>query len=192
MQELKIKIKGLHSHASDLSAVPEGALSVADDIVIDKEEIAEPRRGFDQSNAAFSDGTYRANKLAFYKNYLLAQYSTNLLAYYSTELSSTSADFTGSGSWTAISGTYAPPSGERMRFAEANSNLYLTTSAGVYKMAEIAASALTKAGAYKGLDLNASSNGATSSWLANNEYTAYRLVWGYKDANNNLIHTWWV
>jgi hypothetical protein len=187
VQELKVKVKGLYSHANELGSVPEGALSVADDVVIDREDIAEPRRGFDLSNGGFSDASYRANKLTFYKNYLLAQYSSNLLAYYSVELNSSSANFTGSGSWTAISGTYAPPSGEKMRFAEANSNLYLTTSGGVYKMAAVASTALSRAGAYKGLDLNASSNGATSTWLANNEYTAYRLVWGYKDANNNLI-----
>ena len=96
MQELKLKVRGLYTHPSDLSSVPDGALSRADDIVIDKEDTAEPRRGFNRSSGAFSDSTYRAAKLFMYQDYLFAQYSTNLLAYYATNLDSTSANFTGS------------------------------------------------------------------------------------------------
>ncbi len=164
--------------------MPQGALSVADDIVIDKEEIAEPRRGFNRSNGALSAST--ANKLFMYQDYLIAHYSTNLLAYYSTQLASTSADFAGSGSWTAVSGTYAPPTGEKTRAAEANRNFYFTTSAGVKKL-DAYNSAPKSAGAYKGLDIQVTGVSASSTWLANNYRTAYRVVWGYKDANNNLI-----
>ncbi len=184
MQELTLKIKGLYTHASDLSAVPQGALSVADDVVIDKEEIAEPRRGFNRSNGALSAS--QANKLFMYQDYLIAHYSTNLMAYYSTQLASTSADFAGSGSWTTIGTTYSPPDSEKMRAAEANRNFYFTSSTGVKKL-DVFSGTPTATGAFKGLDVQVTGTSGSSTWLTNSYRTAYRVVWGYKDANNNLI-----
>jgi hypothetical protein len=186
LQELKLKVRGLFSHGSELAAMPEGALLVADDIVIDREDIAEPRRGFGRSSAGFSDAAYRATKLFMYQDYLFATYSTNLLAYYSTQLASASADFDGSGAWTAVSGTYAPPTGHKTHTAEANQNLYLTSGAGIYKL-DAYNSTPVKAGAVKALDLQASLTNVTGNWLAADYRVAYRVVWGYKDANNNLI-----
>jgi hypothetical protein len=186
VQELNLKIRGLYSHPSDLSAVPQGALSVADNIVIDKEEIAEPRRGFNRSYAGFSDSSYRANKLFMYQDYLLAHYSTNLLAYYTTQLSSPSANFTGSGAWTAVSGTYTAPTNHKVRAVESNQNLYITSAAGVYKLDAYNATPVA-AGAVKGLDVNAAVSASATTWLTNNYRVAYRVVWGYRDANNNLI-----
>ena len=187
MQELKLRVRGLVTHQSDMSSsLPEGALSVADDIVIDKEDTAEPRRGFNRSYGAFSDPSYRANKLFFYQDYLIGHYSTDLLAYYSTALNSASADFTGSGAWTSISGSYTPPTSTKMKAVEANQNFYYTTNAGIYKL-DAYNSTPVLAGAYKGLDLSVSSAGASSGWLDNDYRTAYRVVWGYRDANNNLV-----
>lgn len=186
MQELVLRIKGLFSHPSDLSAVPPGALSIADDVVIDKEEIAEPRRGFSRSFVGFSDAAFRANKLFVYQDYLIAQYTTNLLAYFSTELDTPAATFTTTGAWTAISGTFAPPTDQKMRAAEANQNLYLTTATGIVKMDAFNATPVM-AGAVKALDINASASASVSTWLADDYRTAYRVVWGYRDANNNLI-----
>jgi hypothetical protein len=182
-QEIRLRIRGLFTHSSDLSAVPEGALSKADNIVIDRDEIAEPRRGFNQSNSGFSTSTFRANKLFAFKGYVYAQYSTNKIAYYTN---TTSATFDSSGAWTVLSGNYSPPSGVKMRVAEANQNLYLTTSAGVYKM-DAYNSTPVLAGAYKGLDIKLSLANVTGNWLAANYRTAYRVVWGYRDANNNLV-----
>ena len=39
-QELKLRIRGLFSHSNDLSAVPDGALSKADNIVIDRDDLS--------------------------------------------------------------------------------------------------------------------------------------------------------
>lgn len=186
MQELVLKVKGLFTHPSDLSAVPQGALSIADDVVVDKEEIAEPRRGYSRSFVGFSSGTFRANKLFSYQDYLLAQYSTDLLAYYSTKLDTPAANFTGSGAWTAVAGSYAPPTDQKMRAAEANQNFYFTSSAGIYKMDAFNATPV-RSGAVKALDINASVSASVSVWLVNNYRTAFRVVWGYRDANNNLI-----
>jgi hypothetical protein len=159
-------------------------LSVADDIVIDREEIAEPRRGFNQSFGALSAN--QANKLFMYQDYLIAHYSTNLMAYYSVQLSSSAADFAGSGSWTTIGSAYTPIDSEKVRAAEANRNFFFTSSTGVKKMDAYNATP-SAAGAYKGLDVQVTGVSASSTWLTNNYRTAYRLLWGYKDANNNLI-----
>lgn len=187
MQELKLRIAGLMTHPSDMSAsLPEGALSIADDIVIDKEDTAEPRRGFNKSYAAFGTDSYRANKLFFYQNYLFAHFSTDQFGYYTTILDSASAAFATTGAWTAIAGSYTPPTSAKMKAVEANQNFYYTTNAGVYKLDAYNATPVL-AGAYKGLDLSVSSAGSSSSWLTNQYRTAYRVVWGYKDANNNLV-----
>jgi len=175
MQELKLKIHGLYTHPDDLSAVPEGALSVADDVNIDKEQVAEPRRGFDRLTYGFSTDV-RANKLFFYQDEILAHYSTNSLAYYDT----------GSG-WTNYSGTYTPPTGQKLRAAEASQNFYFTSSEGVQKLDAYNGTPVD-AGVAKGLDAVASIPASvTSAWLTDAYAVAYRIVWGYRDANNNLI-----
>lgn len=129
MQSLTIKIKGLYTFPSDFSEVPEGALAVADNIVIDRDSIAEPRRGFGylthgagiQSTFPLADD--RAAKLFYYQNQILAQYSAHLAYHNST---------TG---WSNYTGTYNPPSATiPMRSAQANQNFYFTTSLGVYRL----------------------------------------------------------
>lgn len=129
-QSLTIKIKGLYTYPSDLSEVPEGALALADNIVIDRDSIAEPRRGFGYlthgsgTQSTFSDASYRANKLFFYQSQILCHYSTNLLAYHDSTLG-----------WTNYSGTYSPPTASiPVRTAQANQNFYFTTSTGVYRL----------------------------------------------------------
>lgn len=181
MQSLTLPIKGLYLTSSELLS-PEGSLSVATNIVIDRDNVATPRRGFDRLATGFSDASYRANKLFVYQNKLLSHYSTNLLAYYN------------SGTWTALSGTYAAPANGdadsayttiKVRAAQSNKNFYFTSAAGVYKLAAYNGTPVL-AGAYKGLDIQASTS-ASASWLADTYYTAYRVAWGYKDANNNVI-----
>jgi hypothetical protein len=181
LQSLTLPLKGLFLNSSELLA-PEGSLSVATNIVIDRDNVATPRRGFDRLAAGFSDTSYRANKLFVYQNKLLAHYSSNLLAYYN------------SGAWTALSGTYTPPANAdtdsayttiKTRSAQSNKNFYYTTAAGVYKLAAYNGTPVL-AGAYKGLDIQASAS-SSATWLEGGNYTAYRVVWGYKDANNNVI-----
>lgn len=176
MQSLTLKIKGLYTHASELSSVPDGALSVADNIVIDRESVASPRRGFDQQTYGFSDAAYRANKVFFYQDKILAHYYTNLMAWYDT----------GAG-WTNFSGTYAvPATNTPVRAAQANKNMYFTTGAGVKKLDAYNGTPVS-AGAYKALDITASISASSSTWLTTAYTTCYRLLWGYRDANNNLI-----
>jgi hypothetical protein len=47
-QSILLKAKGLHTYPNPLSAIPDGALEVAKNLVIDREDTAEPRRGFSE------------------------------------------------------------------------------------------------------------------------------------------------
>lgn len=175
-QDLKLKVRGLHTHGNELSEVPEGALATADNIVIDQDSVAESRRGLDRLSHALSDSAFRANKIFFYQDKQIVHYSTDKLAYYDS----------GSG-WVDYSGSFEHPdsSNAKMRTAEANSNFYFTSSDGVMKLDSYNGSVYS-AGMYKGLDCKASLTG-TSGFLPDDTQAAYRIVWGYRDANNNLI-----
>ncbi len=129
-QTLTIKVRGCYTYPSDLSEVPVGALGQAENIIVDRDSIAEPRRGFgylthgDGVQSTFSDPSYRANKYFFYQSQTLCHYYTNLFAYHNST--------TG---WVNYSGTYSPPSASiPVRSAQSNENFYFTTSSGVKKL----------------------------------------------------------
>jgi len=65
------------------------------------------------------------------------------------------------------------------------SNFYFTTSEGVFKL-DSTASTPRKAGVVRALDGVGSTTGS-SGFLQDNSAVAYRMVWGYRDENNNLI-----
>jgi hypothetical protein len=175
-QALNLKIRGLFTHPNDLSEIPEGALARADNVVINKESVAELRRGFDRQTYAFGNVNDRANKLIQYQDKLLAHYSTNKLARYD--------DASG---WIDYSGTFEHPDSDlaRVRTAEANSNLYITTAAGI-KVLDVYNGTPGSAGIPRGLDCKATLTGV-SGFMTNDTQVGYRVVWGIKDANNNLI-----
>lgn len=129
-QSLTLKIKGLYTYPSDLSEVPEGALAEAENIVIDQDSIAAPRRGFgylthgDGVQSTFSNSSYRANAYFFFQNQILCHYATDLFAYHDS-----------STGWVNYSGTYLPPTSTiPVRSTQSNQNFYYTTSLGVKKL----------------------------------------------------------
>ena len=174
-QKLDLQIKGLYTNPNEFSEVPAGALLIADNLVIDKESIAESRRGQQTYGDQLSVGTGRINKLFNYRNGLIAQYY-NKLAY----------DSDSAGTWVDYSSTYdAPDDDYRMQGAQSSRNFYFTTNTGIYKLDAINAIPIT-AGAPKGLDGIVELDG-TSGFMADDTSIAYRIVWGYTDRNNNLI-----
>lgn len=176
-QVLDLSIEGLYTNVNELSAAPEGALLTADDIVINQKSIAESRRGFSRLTYALPAGTDRADKLTQYQGSLIAHYATTKLAYYNP-----------SSGFSAYSGSYSHPDSSlgKIKTAEANSNLYLTSSTGILKLDAIA-NTPAQAGMVKGLDCKASASANASGFMNNNAQVAYRVVWGIKDANLNLI-----
>lgn len=173
-QLLNLKISGLHTSSNNLSEVPEGALSKAVNVVIDKDSIAESRRGFERCTA-LGDVDDRIDVLTSYKNEIISHNKTTNVV----------SNFDGT-TWTDYSGTYSHPDSDlaRIKFAEMNGNKYFTSSTGI-KMLDNINGPIYSTGVPKGLDGEAALSGA-SGFMANNAQIAYRIVWGTKDASNNL------
>lgn len=170
-QALKLQVAGLYTNPNQFSEVPPGSLIKADNCVIDKGGVIESRRGYKQY------GTTLANALSsmhIFKERLVVAHGTKL-AY----------DSDGAGAWVDYSGNYSPPSGYLIQSLQQNGNLYFTTDAGLKKIQTLSGT-VGNAGVPKALDGEGTTNGS-SGFLANNFNVAYRLVWGIKDDNNNLL-----
>lgn len=185
-EELVVKANGLYTYSDKLSEVPEGSLNVAQNIVIDKDGLFSPRRGY-----AKLDGSITGNILSMHTftqsgfNYLLAYRengSDKKLEIYDDGLSS----------WVTIPTAIQPPTGSAtLKTAQANKNLYITSSKGVQKLDSVAGD-IVDSGAPEGLDIEtADANSGTGTAIPNDatnvQSVAYRVVWGYRDANNNLV-----
>lgn len=169
-QELKLRIRGLHTHPNTLSEVPEGALAAANNIVIDRESIAESRRGFKQFNPVLTD----IKKLISFKDTVLVHDASTL--YYDN----------GAGAWVALAGTVTEPCAPtQIQSAEQNKSLFFTSAEGVKKLAS-ATGPIGQAGMPRGLDTEAALTGA-SGYLADDSAVAYRVVWARTDANAVLV-----
>jgi hypothetical protein len=164
--------KGLFTYANQLSQVPPGAMTIAQNVVIDRPGIVETRRGFDFYGTALSS---EAIKGFVYSERLLWYCSGGQLAY----------DSDGSGTWVNYSGTFSPPLGNFVNSTQANGNFYFTTNNGVYKIDSLTGTP-RQAGGPEGLDVTVAAAGVGTAVITNSQ-VAYSIVWGYLDANDNLI-----
>ena len=187
---VNLKASGLNTSPNTLTT-PEGALSVASNVIIKRDNVVESRRGFGIYGESFGSSSDRAKQLIVYKQRILRHYST-VLQYES------GTDFNGVPTFDAFNGSYSEPdSGIRIKSIESNGNLYFTTSAGIKKISAESASDFTTASGYvtdaggvKALNGEGTLNlqlGNQSGFLPQDSAVAYRIVWGIKDANNNLI-----
>lgn len=177
-----LKVRGLHTFSSYLSAVPEGALLEASNVVIDKDGVIEPRRGMTQYGTIGLTSNDTAKQLMLYKDRAITHFSTTL------------AWDNGTGTFTNFPGTFNEVDpGLRMKYIEMNGNLYVTTSDGIKKLATTGATAMgstviSNAGAVKAVDMSLMLDSSSpNGFLLANQEVAYRMVWGYKDVNNNLL-----
>lgn len=177
MESLVLSVKGLYTNFNELSAVPQGALSVANNIVVAKDGIAESRRGFDRLAFTLPLTTDRAIKLLQYQNTLMVHYRGTQLGRYS---SSTGVS--------AYTGSYSSPDSNLalIKYAEANQNLYFTSSKGIQKL-DVVTGTPYQAGMFKGLDCQATASANASGFMTDESQVAYRVVWGKTDANSNLV-----
>lgn len=173
MQVLNLKIAGLFTNPNQFSEIPDGALSVADNIQIDKGSVAEPRRGQYRYGQMPSSYTGTIDTLFEYDGKLFASYN-NKIAYDN-----------GSGTFTAFTNTYSAQSGYKIKTTQANRNLYFTTTSNIKKISDVGTEPIN-AGVPRGIDGTASI-GSSGVVLPNNHTVAYRFVWGYKDSNDNLL-----
>lgn len=174
LQKIDLQLKGLYTSPNNLSAIPQGALEEADNVVINAVNRVDSRRGQTQYGSPLTIGSGQVDKLFSYASSLIVSYDDKL-AYDS-----------GSGTWVPYSGTYVPPSSAfKIRSLEALRNFYFTTNTGVYKLDSLSGTP-RRAGVVQALGGTYSVTG-TGGFLVENSSVAYRLVWGYTDANNNLL-----
>lgn len=177
-QELNLKIAGLYTSPNELSSVPQGALLKATNIDILKDNIAEPRRGFGRLAVGYSNTAHRTDATWFYQ--------AKQFAHHGTLGSAANISYFNAGAWTSVGSYSAPSSSTKIKTINSNQNLFFTSSAGIKKLDAYNGS-VRQAGAYKGLDIDAALNAAGAGFLAINYRVAYRVVFGYEDANENLI-----
>jgi hypothetical protein len=173
-QLLQVRHKGLYTSPNEFSAVPEGALLRANNCILTVDNIIESRRGNDRiATLPLADDRY--SRFEFYQDQMIAMWSNGKVGYKS------------GGAFVALAGTFNDSDSllARRRFLLSNSNLYFTSSSGIYKM-DAYNSAPVLAGQYKGLDLSLALSGVTG-FLATGNQVAYRILWGIKDAQSNLI-----
>lgn len=186
-QKTILKAKGLYTDPNQLISVPEGAQVVADNVIIDRDDIIEPRRGFGQYGNTFGTANDRAKQLLVYKDRILIHYDTTLMY--------NSVNHANDGVFLTFDGIFEEVSPDlRMRSFESNKNLYFTSADGIKKISAKTADDFTTApnfikdaGAAKALDVTGTLNSNIDGFLTGTSKIAYRIVWGYKDRNDNLL-----
>jgi hypothetical protein len=179
-EELTLKARGLHKYSDSLESVPEGSLQEAVNVVLDKNDLISPRRGYETLPGTLtgSIGSLHTFTDSDRVNTLISHRDDTTLARY---------DDVGE-VWTNYAGTYSvPDSSEVIRSVESNKNIFFATSKGVQKL-DTKDGVIIDAGAPEALttELDSLVNGGFG-WLAASDFAAYRVVWGYRDANDNLI-----
>lgn len=162
---------------------PDGALEVADNCVIDADNVIESRRGFSDFGSATSDSSI-VKQLIPYKGRILRHFSDKL-----------SFDSDGNGTFLNFSGSYTELISKlRIKYFELNSNLYFTTDSGIKKISASTSedfstdvNFITNAGGIKAVNLEAKLKPKASGWFPAQSKVAYKLLWAYKDNNNNII-----
>lgn len=179
-----LKAAGLYTSPNQLS-LPDGALSEASNVLIRRDGIIEQRRGFKLYGNSGGTGSQRFKQLTTYRGRLI-RHINDVLEY----------DSDGAGLFQGFAGNYLEASSMlRMKFIESNGNLYFTSSNGIQKISVKAANDLntatiTKAGAAKAINIEGTvvyEANNTTGFLPQDSAVAYRVSWGYKDANDNFI-----
>lgn len=167
-QKIQVSVSGLKTNSNQVNEDSANGLTIAQNVNIDKANLLESRRGF-EDETAFANSGDRADAITSYQDKLIVHRSNDSkMAYLS------------SGTWTDYSGTYSHPDNSyaRMKFSQANGNLYFTSTDGI-KVLDAYNGTIYSTGMSKGLDGEASLSGV-SGFMANNTQVAYRIVWGLR------------
>lgn len=168
-QTLSLKAAGLWLTSNPLDA-PDGALAEAKNMVIRRPGVVEKRRG--QAPDTTMGGTIDA--VTWFDGSAIGHTASNTLE---KRVDSTTS--------TPYSGTYVPPSGSWVRFAQAGGALYFTTDQGVTRL-DSATATPAAAGMPPGLEGSATTVGS-SGWLATGMAVGYRATWAQRDGDGDLL-----
>ena len=168
------KFSGLYLQQNSFN-VPDGALEQADNIIISKDDKISKRRGLYQYAAPVAN----CKTLVNYQSEMVAINDTSV-GYY-TDIGSSPNE---TGTFTAAGGV-AVDVGDYSRTIEANNNLYFTSNDGVLKLEQYDSDVFS-AGIAPGLDLRGKFLKANGIFTYDSQ-VAYRIVFGRKDSNDNLL-----
>ena len=172
LPSVQLTNKGLYTFPNLLSAVPPGAMTIANNINIDRPDVAETRRGFEFYGTTLSDYALKGYN---YDQTLLWYLYDGALVY----------DSDGTGTWTAYSGSFFPPTNSFIFSTQWSGNFYFTTNNGVYKLDSVTGTPRLS-GVPAALDLQGAISGAGNA-ITSPSQVMYQVVFGYIDANDNLI-----
>lgn len=172
MQQKIIKqFAGLHLHKNPIYEVPDGALSVAENVFISREKMLEKSRGFTRYGLVTADA--HSQYFEFKGKLLRLQGST--LSYNST--STTFVDY---------AGTFTASTDRKARAIECTSSIYMTIGNKVYKIDKLT-NEPTKAGMPAGLDIESSFTGTGNGFFTLDTQVAYRVCWMRRDYNKKEV-----
>lgn len=174
MKLVTLQNVGLNTFTNPLTAPP-GSATGALNVVLDRPGEIDTRRGFEYYGTQIT-GHGTCIKMTAFDGSLILWFSDGSMWY----------DSDGAGTWVQYTGTYLPPINGFINNCLANGNLYFCTSNGIYKLDTLTGTP-QPAGAPRGLDGLLAFNSLSGGFFENNSQIAYRVVWGYIDANNNTI-----
>ena len=172
LPSVTLDFMGLYTMQNLLSKVPPGACTIADNVNCDRPGIAETRRGFEFYGDTLASSAIRG---FIYDDTLLWYLDTGKLVY----------DSDGLGTWVTYTGTFFPPDGSYLNSTQSSGNFYFTTNNGVYKLDSLTGTPIL-AGVPGALDLQGAVSGSGNAVLDSSQ-VGYQVLFGYIDANNNLI-----
>lgn len=171
LETISLKPKGKYTYPNPLSEVPQGAMVKALNVILSRPSVVEQRRGINNFGNALASNP---DSLYNYQNRIIVHQGTTL-----------SYDSTGAGVWVNYTGSFTKPTNALViRSFQANKNIYFSTNTG-FKKLDVLTGTPVASGAPAGLDGSGTTTGA--GWFTNNTNVAYRILFGYTDANDNLI-----
>lgn len=173
------KFAGLYTNPNDVGEqLPQGALNVAHNVVISRDGLVEPRRGFATAN------DWTSTNLAK----MVANYGLNLVAAVDIGSGNKLFAYSANGTtWTNIVASQAM--GTIYRMVEAGGNLYVATSSGVFRIESTGAvTAINHAGISPGLNIVLSELAGTGTAVATGKTVAYRAVFAYTTPTGQKIY----
>jgi len=178
-----IKCKGLVTHGSELTR-SEGSFKQAINVNVDEDGVTTPRRGFNDyaGPTGGSETVSNITKQIF-------EYKDSIIRHYQDKLEYEDI----SGVFQAITGSYTEiREGYRTKWQEANSNMYFTSDEGIKKISvksksDLNANMISDAGGLKAGYSSGIIIPTVGGFLPPESKVAYRVLYGTKDNNNNLI-----
>lgn len=169
--------RGLYLQKNSFT-LPDGAMELASNCILMQDNRITKTPGYYQY---FSPGSGTLNNLFFYQSKMLAIY-LNKMGYFANTGSAPNE----TGTETLLTGqTVAITSPRVSHSVQASSNLYFTTDNGVLKIDAYNAK-IFQAGMPPGLDISAVFL-ADNGWFTGATQVAYRVLFGRRDANANLL-----